>query len=232
MKFLIVEDNHTTALLLAQIIEKLGAFEAHSRDTAGSALKLAASMPFDIIIVDYMLPDFDGIRLSRELRALPGYEHVPILMITSSYEKNVRRAALEAGITEFVNKPIDVVELKVRIGGMVWLREARGGALAGCDELIARLGLIGGLPEDDLALFREALLHVVAPIQPIEVLDDPLRDGFLAEFNTFAARVADLARAHANRSAPYNKPDDLGAVSLPASSGDLRLQRASGDPTG
>jgi len=74
------------------------------------------------VLVDYMMPDMDGIELVGRLRSLPGYEHVPIVMVTGQEDKKVRYAALDAGITDFLTKPVDARECLARCRNLLTLR--------------------------------------------------------------------------------------------------------------
>ncbi|OLE19638.1 MAG: two-component system response regulator [Betaproteobacteria bacterium 13_1_20CM_3_63_8] len=76
----------------------------------------------DLVLVDYMMPDMDGIEFVKRLRALPGYEHVPIVMITVHDDRKVRYAALDAGITDFLTKPVDARECLARCRNLLTLR--------------------------------------------------------------------------------------------------------------
>jgi two-component system response regulator RpfG len=74
------------------------------------------------VLVDYMMPDMDGIEFVKRLRALPGYEHVPIVMVTVHDDRKVRYAALDAGITDFLTKPVDARECLARCRNLLTLR--------------------------------------------------------------------------------------------------------------
>ena len=69
-----------------------------------------------------MMPDMDGIEFVKRLRALPGYEHVPIVMVTVHDDRKVRYAALDAGITDFLTKPVDARECLARCRNLLTLR--------------------------------------------------------------------------------------------------------------
>jgi two-component system response regulator RpfG len=69
-----------------------------------------------------MMPDMDGIELVKRLRALPGYEHVPMVMVTVHDDRKVRYAALDAGITDFLTKPVDARECLARCRNLLTLR--------------------------------------------------------------------------------------------------------------
>jgi len=64
----------------------------------------------------------DGIEFVKRLRALPGYEHVPIVMVTVHDDRKVRYAALDAGITDFLTKPVDARECLARCRNLLTLR--------------------------------------------------------------------------------------------------------------
>src|SRR5258706_398440 len=76
----------------------------------------------DLVLVDYMMPDMDGIELVKGLRALRGYEHVPIVMVPVHDDRKVRYAALDAGITDFLTKPVDARECLARCRNLLTLR--------------------------------------------------------------------------------------------------------------
>src|SRR5436853_4940297 len=76
----------------------------------------------DLVLVDYSMPDMDGIEFVKRLRALPGYEHVPMVMVTVHDDRKIRYAALDAGITDFLIKPIDARECLARCRNLITLR--------------------------------------------------------------------------------------------------------------
>src|SRR5258705_1442322 len=76
----------------------------------------------DLVLVDYMMPEMDGIEFVKRLRALPGYDSVTILMITGQDDKKGRYAALDAGITDFLTKPVDARECLARCRNLLTLR--------------------------------------------------------------------------------------------------------------
>jgi two-component system response regulator RpfG len=69
-----------------------------------------------------MMPEMNGIELAKRLRALPGYEHVPIMMVTAHDDRKVRYDALDAGVTDFLTKPVDARECMARCRNLLTLR--------------------------------------------------------------------------------------------------------------
>ena len=105
---MVVDDQSTGRAILEQVVRSLDervAVEGFARPV--DAVVWAARHIADLVLVDYMMPDMDGIDFVKRLRSLPGYEHVPIVMVTVHDDRNVRYAALDAGITDFLTKPVD-----------------------------------------------------------------------------------------------------------------------------
>jgi response regulator RpfG family c-di-GMP phosphodiesterase len=79
----------------------------------------------DLIIVDYAMPGMDGLAFLRQLRANPKCEAVPVLMVTSNDQKQVRYRALDAGANDYLMKPIDRIEFLARTKNMLVLATAQ-----------------------------------------------------------------------------------------------------------
>jgi putative two-component system response regulator len=88
-------------------------------------LAWAASHTPDLVIVDYMMPDIDGLEFIQRFRALPQCSDIPILMITANDQKQVRYRALDSGANDFLAKPVDKVEFLARAKNMLSLSSAR-----------------------------------------------------------------------------------------------------------
>jgi two-component system response regulator RpfG len=120
---MVVDDQSTGRAILEQVVRSLDeriAVEGFARPV--DAVVWATRHVADLVLVDYMMPDMDGIELVKRLRALPGYEHVPIVMVTVHDDRKVRYAALDAGITDFLTKPVDVRECLARCRNLLTLR--------------------------------------------------------------------------------------------------------------
>ncbi|MCO6188612.1 HD domain-containing phosphohydrolase [Rhizobium sp. L1K21] len=88
------------------------------------ALECLRKEPADLLIVDYAMPDMNGIELIKAVRANANVASIPIIMLTSETDSAVKMAAMEAGATEFLQKPIDKLELIIRVRNFMGLWRA------------------------------------------------------------------------------------------------------------
>ncbi len=118
MKLLIVDDDPLFLEFLCGIVQKLGHSNIETAESGEAALEKIAASPetFDCILLDIQMPGMDGIELCRRVRSVPRYASVPIVMITALAEKSYVDSAFEAGANDYVNKPIDMIEVKARLG--------------------------------------------------------------------------------------------------------------------
>ena len=112
--FLAVDDEPRALALLRSIIEP----EGHHLITAPdghTALALAEQMRPDAVLLDVMMPDLDGFEVCRRLRAMPALSTLPILLLTALDDRASRLEGLGAGADDFITKPFDSVELRLRL---------------------------------------------------------------------------------------------------------------------
>ncbi len=112
MRILIVEDEEHLARLIAEVLGSYG-FVAEMALDGRSALTRALVEPFDLLIVDWMLPDVDGIQVIRRLRAAE--VGVPVLMLTARGQIEDRVEGLDAGADDYLSKPFAFPELLARV---------------------------------------------------------------------------------------------------------------------
>jgi putative two-component system response regulator len=122
---LIIDDTEINLILFGALIKKLDNCQSHSFASPLDGLAWAATHTPDLVIVDYMMPDIDGLEFIQRFRALPNCADVPILMITANDQKQVRYRALDSGANDFLAKPVDKVEFLARAKNMLSLSSAR-----------------------------------------------------------------------------------------------------------
>ena len=124
MRALIVDDNATSLLLLKRVVERIEGCSVIGFHDPYAAMSEIRAGGIDILLVDYMMPQLDGVEFITHVRAMPGLDDLPIVFVTTPEEKSARAAALEAGATDFLTKPIDPAEVKARIRTIMRVREA------------------------------------------------------------------------------------------------------------
>jgi|SRR5450830_1193202 len=122
---LIVDDTEINLVLFEALIKKLDGTVSKTFSSSTAGLAWAKAHDPDLIVVDYMMPELDGIDFIRLLRETPGKEGVPILMITANDQKQVRYRALDVGATDFLTKPVDKIEFLARVTNMLALSDVR-----------------------------------------------------------------------------------------------------------
>ncbi|MDP6952320.1 MAG: diguanylate cyclase, partial [Alphaproteobacteria bacterium] len=127
---LVVEDDPTQRHILSAMLESMGAGKVHCAASAEEAFAIAGypaagpkTQGVDLILMDVILEDSNGIDLCRRLAALPGLTLVPIIIVTSLSDPTTLKSAFEAGAADFITKPIADYELEARISAALgWRR--------------------------------------------------------------------------------------------------------------
>jgi DNA-binding response OmpR family regulator len=116
MKILIAEDDVTSRTMLASVLEKSG-FDVTEAVNGKEALSvLGADDAPRLAIIDWMMPEMDGLEVLRQVRARQTEQPPYIIMLTTRGEKDDIVNGLEAGADDYLQKPFDVGELHARIG--------------------------------------------------------------------------------------------------------------------
>jgi putative two-component system response regulator len=122
---LIIDDTEINLILFAALVKKLDDCIPHTFARARDALSWSQDHVPDLVIVDYMMPDLDGLEFIRLMREIPGRESVPVVMITANDQKQLRYRALDIGANDFLTKPVDKVEFLARSRNMLLVSDAR-----------------------------------------------------------------------------------------------------------
>lgn len=116
MKVLLVEDDRKLARLLHRVFTEEG-FIVDTCTGGGEGLEMASTGVYDILLLDWMLPDQDGLSVCRELRRTGS--RVPILMLTARGQLKERVLGLQTGADDYVVKPFEVEELVARVHALI-----------------------------------------------------------------------------------------------------------------
>ncbi len=115
---LIVDDDVVLRPLLGEVLQQAG-FAVEEAAEGEQALAAFVQAQPDIILLDVMLPTMDGFTLCATIRALPGGEHTPVLMVTGLGDTESIRRAYEVGATDFIAKPLNWEILSHRVRYML-----------------------------------------------------------------------------------------------------------------
>ncbi|TAK49397.1 MAG: response regulator [Xanthobacteraceae bacterium] len=121
LRFLVSDDNAHMRRILRTLLHSFGAREVYEADDGANALEMFSHYVPDIVITDWAMPIFDGLELAQMIRQ-PGANanpYVPIIMLTGHSEKRRVMMARDAGVTEFLAKPISAKGLYQRILNVV-----------------------------------------------------------------------------------------------------------------
>jgi DNA-binding response OmpR family regulator len=116
MRVLLVEDEQAFANVLRKGLEEQ-AYAVDVAEDGESAVALAHTEPYDLVILDVMLPDMDGFCVCRALRA--GSRNMPVLMLTALNSIEHRVAGLDSGADDYLAKPFDPRELLARVRALL-----------------------------------------------------------------------------------------------------------------
>ncbi len=152
-RLLLIDDDARLAAMVTDYLKPSG-FDVETASTLAAGRKALAEKTFDALILDLMLPDGDGLDLTRELRASPRTRHLPLLMLTARGEPLDRIVGLELGADDYLGKPFEPRELLARVKALL----RRAAPQAGPDEVLrfgrlevdlgARVARLDGQPVD------------------------------------------------------------------------------------
>ncbi len=142
-RILVVEDDFDISNMLRIYFTGQG-FEVSVAPRGGEALEMTRKSLPHLIVLDIMLPDMDGYAVCKELRTTTRTSHIPIIFLTQKDERSDKITGLELGADDYITKPFDIEELKLRVTNAI-ARQERDNSLD------PRTGLPSGrLIEDQL----------------------------------------------------------------------------------
>ena len=218
-RVLVVDDVEANRSVVCRRLERLG-YSVISADGGEAALRLLETDSPDLVLLDYMMPNMNGIDVLREIRTNMRCSEIPVIMLTARSDAQTVVASLEAGADDYVSKPIDFDVLAARIEAQltrcrqaVHLKTAN----AALDERVIRRAIEMSELEEQLELEsrqrrqlqseverlvadRHAVLSsgvdpdlVTPPLQRIAQIAESLADPERADMPTNPAALAEIA---------------------------------------
>ncbi len=178
-RILVVEDDLDISKMLRLYFDSQG-YEVLTVMRGHDALEVCRKKQPNVVVLDIMLPDMDGYDVCRELRSNLRTSHVPVIFLTQKDERSDKIAGLELGADDYITKPFDIEELKLRVQGA--MRRAQSTSLTDpvtglpssklIEEQLKKL-----LMRDDWAILYVVINHMDAFIEVEDIVarDDILR---------------------------------------------------------
>jgi len=110
IKILLVEDNYFNQRVALEILQTEG-FEVEVANNGRESLDFIFSKPYDLVLMDVQMPEMDGLEATRHIRKDPTYDSLPIIAMTAHALKGDREMCMEAGMTDYITKPVNRKQL-------------------------------------------------------------------------------------------------------------------------
>jgi sigma-B regulation protein RsbU (phosphoserine phosphatase) len=129
VSILIVDDSPDQQTLLRSILRKAGHEDVLSADSAKSASMLlnlggeATSHKIDLILMDILMPEQDGVETCRQIKRCAHLQDVPVIMVTAKNDLSNLKEAFSAGAMDYISKPVNSVELLARVSSALLLKQ-------------------------------------------------------------------------------------------------------------
>ena len=167
LRILIAEDNHVNQLLTVALIGKLG----HKTDVAANgreAVEAVRSLPYDMVLMDVMMPEMDGFEATAEIRMLPPPKNrIPIIALTANAMRGDDKVCLSRGMDDYLAKPIDFTKMAAAINRWGRARASTAAVLRTADNT-AELASAQPLVDGDVI---HNLFNIVGPMNARKLVE-------------------------------------------------------------
>jgi two-component system, sensor histidine kinase and response regulator len=121
-QILIIDDEPDNFDVIDTLLDNQG-YELSYVNNARQALDLLTNFQPDVILLDVMMPEMNGIEFCQKFKSNPHWKHIPVIIITALSTKEDLSQCLSAGADDFINKPINGLELRSRIRSMLRIKQ-------------------------------------------------------------------------------------------------------------
>jgi sigma-B regulation protein RsbU (phosphoserine phosphatase) len=195
---LIVDDNEDNRYTLTRRLNREGYDNLTTANNGREALDLLQSKPFDLVLLDIMMPDLNGYEVLEQMKASATLRDVPVIMISALSEIDSVIRCIELGAVDYLSKPFNPTLLRARVGATVEKKRLRDEVKASLARLEAEMDSarklqIGMLPRVFPACTAEQPVEVYASMEPAREVGGDLYDCFYAAPNSFCFLVGDVS---------------------------------------
>ncbi|MBX7221302.1 MAG: response regulator [Blastocatellia bacterium] len=175
-KLLIADDNKLNCMVLSQVFRKEG-YEVRTVENGKQALDLLLAEPFDVLLLDLMMPELDGFQVLEIIKSRTEFLHLPVIMISSLDETGSVVRCIEMGADDYLTRPYDPALLKARVWNCLEKKRLH-------DTLTETLGKIVKQKEDIEEKNRQILdsIHYANRIQNAMLPQGPLLETLLGDY--------------------------------------------------
>ena len=122
MRILAIDDQADNLLLIRQAMRQMGYKSVETETDPCKATARFEAEDFDLVLLDFNMPEMNGLDVLFNMADKAGRDCIPVIMLTAQGDRNTRHATLAAGAKDFISKPIDLMELKLRVGNLLETR--------------------------------------------------------------------------------------------------------------
>jgi two-component system, cell cycle sensor histidine kinase PleC len=185
----IVDDRATNLKILERLAKTLvEGVDVKIFDRPQKALEIFSASPPDLVITDFNMPELDGAEFIRRFRSAPSCADVPVIVITSYEDRELRYQALEAGATDFLLSPVDHHEFRVRSRNLLTLRRQQLQLKERASALEQRIQQEAERHRDALKESHELLIRVIDAV-PVMVAATDREGRYVFVNECFSRRI-------------------------------------------
>ena len=122
-RVLVVDDDLHAVRIVGDFLEAKNFVAVSALDGHEALARFHDDGPFDVIVLDVMMPGIDGLEVCRRLKASPQGQLTPILLLSARSDTRSRIAGLYGGADDYMTKPVDLYELEARLGALIRVRD-------------------------------------------------------------------------------------------------------------
>ena len=220
---LVIDDDAGIRKITEMLVKGLGYEVEPARDGIEGLAKLQLGV--DLVLLDVVMPGLDGFDVCRRIRQDPAGHDVPVIMVTTLETKEHRLHAVEAGANDFIAKPIDETELRVRAASLLQMKEAQdqvkryqAGLETMCEERTASLRKALEQMAEAQRVAYQAQLETVERLAVLAEYKDKVTGRHIqrmSEYSAVIARGLKLPPAEVELILHASRMHDVGKIAVP-----------------
>jgi len=190
---LIVDDNATNILLMQAILEEEGFKNILSASSAIEAYDVLDDQSINLILMDIVMPEIDGLEATEAIRSNQKYLQIPIIMVTATDDDVTLKKSFDLGVVDFIRKPVNQVELIARISTTLQSQEKDSFILqhSRFDAMEEVIGMLAHQWRQPLSVIN-AIIGTIQMQQELEVLEKDTLETSLKDIVMHTTKLSDM----------------------------------------